>query len=441
MDKSQPRRFTAGRIIELLVLALAMFGFTAFGYWLGRLDRPPEPPPAPQASPAMVDQQARAVAEPEIDAPRPTVLQKPEPQAVEARAKAILSAKEAILTECRNAAGGDWDRWERETEPFRAQIKARMAVQKPFDPIREYWLKDRPQALAGKDGFPLFEVYPREGIQYLYDADSIKQFQQDRAVVAASLWLNQRGIDLIYVDIPNMTEVYIEHFVDSCPADGIVAPHVRRAMHDLLMEDVEVVDGFPLFRREREPNPEYLFNTADTHWAPRGMRIMAREVAKRIKRYGFGEEARSSAPIVKTAPQAYDIQHALSKIVPGSMPNQDGWWTLTADEQKRATAVQTKTIEHVTMPGGTEPPENPKSPVLLIGHSYLLNFRELLIKEANLLPRSRMGAGQTTESFGDFLRQPEILDGCKVVIWITTNKYLPRYAKIPRPIMRVLEGG
>jgi hypothetical protein len=440
MDTSRPARSSFGRFLEYFALAIALVGCLGIGYWLGIHDHLKDPPPSPlYGSQSTEPKNDAAAANSQIDAPRPVVLQQPEAAALESRAKAIDSTKETILAECQKAAGGDWDRWESETEHCRSALRTRLVEMKPFDPIREYWMKEKPQALAGKAGFPLFEIYPRESLEYLYNPPCLDQFRHDRAVLAAHRWLSQRGIDLIFVAIPSMPEVYIEHFIDATPPDGIIAPRVRRLYLDLLMENVEVVDGRTLFRPVREPDPEYLYNTADTHWAPRGMRIMAKEIAARIQRYQFGAKAKSSPPIVKAAPGPFDIQHAASAVIPGNLPNMDGWWTLKADEQLLATPAQTRTVMHVTMPDGREPPDDPQSPILLIGHSYILNFREQLIKETNILPKTRMTAGQTTESFAEFLRQPDYLDGCRVVIWITNGKYLPRFTKMPSPIMRALE--
>src|ERR1700722_7867708 len=73
-----------------------------------------------------------------------------------------------------------------------------------------------------------------------------------------------------------MTEVYIEHFVRPCPTDGIIAPHVRRMMLESVEQDVEVVDGFRLFRSLRDVDSECLYNTCNAHWAPRASGIWRR---------------------------------------------------------------------------------------------------------------------------------------------------------------------
>jgi hypothetical protein len=72
---------------------------------------------------------------------------------------------------------------------------------------------------------------------------------------------------------------------------------------------------------------------------------------------------------------------------------------------------------------------------LLIGHSYCCNFEEELARELNLPIRPRWFDGQTSEVFIDFLRQPELLDGVRVVVWITTTQHLTHFWGLPPEIM------
>jgi hypothetical protein len=406
---------------------------------LSACTKPVEPVPV---AAVVVDQPAAPVETPPPEkpapvAPRPTELPSPEPQAVAARAAVIRRDAEAIRAECKQAAGGDWERWQRETAPYRAALRARLDALKEFgdDPAARdmrglrYWVGY--EALEGTNRFPLFEVRAREKLRYLWDAASLDKFRQERPVQAARAWLGRRGIDLILLVVPKMTEVYVEHFLEPSPADGIIAPHVRRTVLELLESDVEVVDGYPLFRPCRAPDPEYLYNTADTHWAPKAMKLMAREVAGRVARYGFGSKARSAPPIVKTSLGTYDIYNAGSTVRPGTMSRLEGWWLLNEEQQKRIIPVQTRTHQHVTLPDGSEPPDDPRSPVLLVGHSYVVNFREQLIHELNLLIRTRWTGNQTTESFADFVREPELLDGVRVVVWLTTDQHMAEFKPLP----------
>jgi hypothetical protein len=351
--------------------------------------------------------------------------------AAKARADLIRGTAGALRAECQAAAGGDWEHWQRDTACYRAALKAKVAGLKcfkgqpvpPGQPPRT--LEASYEALEGKDDFPLFEIAPAIYIRYLHDPDYWQRYR-DRPVVAANRWLRRRGIDLIFVPVPKMTEVYVEHFLDACPTDGVIAPHVRRALLDLLEEDVEIVDGFSLFRSARDADPEYLYNAADSHWAPRATRLMAKELAHRIERYDFGAKARRAPPVTSTVTLPFDWP-------------QNGLEVLSRRQRERAEAANPANCPRVYSADGKELRSDAGSPVLVIGHSYVNIFGEQLVKELNLLTNTRTGPGFTTEFFVDFVREPELLDHCKVVIWITTEMHMPEFLPLPPSVAATLK--
>jgi hypothetical protein len=371
---------------------------------------------------------------PQLNSPQTEDPIQPETRAVASRANVIRRDAAAIEAECQRVAAGDWNKWHAATAPYRSALKAKIDAlpEIPGTPAAEpEW---RYFALEGLNGFPLFELGPRKFLNHLYDPVILDEFRRARPVVAAHRWLRQRGIDLIFVPVPRMTEVYMEHFLDPCPPDGIIAPRVRQTLLELLREDVEVVDGLPLFRSLRDTDNEYLYNPADIHWAPRSMRIMAKELADRVERYKFGARARYGLPVFRTEPGFYafgDLRF-IGRI------NGSTGFVLAPEQQKRAQRAQTTTQSVVSTQSGESPKDDPTSPVLLIGHSYTEAFREQLAKELNLSIHLRVGAGETTEAFGDFLRQPELLDHCRVVVWITTEHHMTRFRPMPGPVMKAL---
>jgi hypothetical protein len=370
---------------------------------------------------------------PRPDAPRPMDPRQPEPRAVKARASTIRQDAAAIQAECQRAAGGNWDKWQADTATYRAALKARIDALKEIPDSPSVNPAGRYQALEGRDGFPLFEAGAPVHLNYLFDPSLLDGFRRDRLVVAAHRWLLQRGIDLIFVPVPKMTEVYMEHFLEPCPVNGIIAPQVRHTLLELLDEGVEVADGLPLLRSLRDTDTEYLYNVAETHWAPRAMRVMAKEIAGRIERYQFGARARYGLPIVKTSIGPYGIESRS-----GLVGDRTGS-ILTPEQAKRGERAQTTNLSEVWMQDGQEPSDDPASPVVLIGNSYGYGFRDQLIKELNLLIHTRISDGGTTEFFGDFLRQPELLSHCRVVVWITTEQHLTLFKPLPEPIMKTLE--
>jgi hypothetical protein len=433
VDEPTSRTF-AVRALKWLALFIALVVAYRIGAGFGaRSDSTAEQPPPPQPTPASTYDPSKGFPRP--DAPRVEDPRQPEARAVAARAEAIRRDATAILAECQRVAGGDWDKWRRDTAPYRDNLKAKIdALSGPAHPENA----NRPPllwTLEGLNGFPLFEAGPRVYLNALYDDRSLDEFRKDRAVVAAHRWLRERGIDLIFVPVPKMVEVYPEHFLDPCPADGIIAPHIRQALWALLNDGVEVVDGLRLFRAVRDTDAEYLYNTADSHWAPRGMRVMAKEIADRIERYNFGARARYGLPIVRTAPGQYVFMDLTAQI--GAY----GMEVLSPEQRKRAGRAQTTAQVEVRMSDGRRPPEDPKSPVHVIGHSYVTEFREQLIKELNMLITTGSSDLQTTESFADFARMPQILEHCRVLVWITTDHHMTKFKPMPAPILKALESG
>jgi hypothetical protein len=353
-----------------------------------------------------------------------------------ARASTVQRDADAVRAECQMAAAGDWERWQQQTAPYRDALKRAIDTVDHLPPVARYC--PRPP-LEGFNQFPLFEGEPVRNLVQIYDPESVAEFRSSRAVIAGDRWLRRRGIDLIFVPVPKMTSIYVEHFVDSAPADGVIAPHLRRTLLELLEADVESVDAFAVLRSEREPNPEYLYNSADTHWAPRGMLVVAREVARRLSRYDFGAAARQAAPVVQSTPGPYDTRGYVLEMKSGELPRLlDGWTALNARQRALAEKFQTRTCDFIRLPENFDPPTDARSPVLLIGHSYAYNFREILTKEANLLLRSDLGDHNTTEAFGDFLRDSSLLSGVRVVVWVTTEKHMTEFKPMPPPILAAL---
>jgi hypothetical protein len=370
---------------------------------------------------------------PQPDAPRPVDPREAEAFAVDARALAIRRDAESIADECRLAAGGDWDRWRRDTDRYRSALRAKSESLKAIDPALPDSSLHKFAVLEGRDNFPLFEVAARQELNYLYDPASLDEFRRQQPVVAAHRWLRERGIDLIFVAVPKMTEVYVEHFLDPCPPDGIIAPHVRHALLELLEDDVEVVDGFRLLRPFRDPDAEYLYNTADTHWAPRAIRITARHLADRIERYRFGARARQALPVFKTTPGPAESA-TFSPEFGRMLPLQNGWPALSPEQQKRAAMAQTGTDLVATTWDDRVLTGDQNSPVIVIGHSYVAYFTDHLARELNMQVRTIAGLSNTTEAFAEFVREPETLAHCRVVVWITTGRHMTRFHPLPPAI-------
>jgi hypothetical protein len=326
-------------------------------------------------------------------------------EGVEARKKAITHTIDVIQSEPLDG------------EPL--DIRARIALLPPARYRSGYESQFQFAALSPVDDFPLLDVQARDHTRYLAQPSDLNRVMSRKDIVTASQWLQDRQIDLILVLCPPVHELYSEHFFKNAP--DIIAPHMRKAILDLLENDVEVVDGFSLFRPHRKPDPDYTHFARDSHWAPRGRRIAAKEIASRLKRYSFNREA---APVVNVGP-------LLSQ--PEGEGNGDE--VLTGEQLERTKRAPPVLERTVTMPDGGNIHSDPVSPVYLIGSSFADNFDRDLVAETNIIPRFGAAGNQTTESFCDFVREPERLDGVRVVLWVLGEWQLAYLQPLPPSIV------
>jgi hypothetical protein len=363
---------------------------------------------------------------PPLNPPRREDPRQPEPHAVQAREAAIRRDAAAIQGECQLAAGGDWEKWQTDTEPYRASLKARASR------ARDDARPAQTAALEGRPGFPLFEFSPRERLAPVYDPASLDRFRKDCAVVAVSRWLREQGIDLIFVPLPPLTSIYVEQFLDPCPHDGVIAPHLRKMLAEFLGEDVEVIDNWRRFRSLRDVDSEYLYSASDGQLSPRGVRILVKDIADRIERYAFGTRARYALPIVKAAPARASTSDQVAANV------SQEWNALSPAERERGKEAQASILTEVRMQDGSAPADDPASPVVIVSDRADPLFREQLIKELNLLVHVQAPASGAAEGFAEFVRNPKALEHCRVIVWLASEDQLAKAAALPAPIMKSL---
>jgi hypothetical protein len=341
------------------------------------------------------------------------------------RASDIRKTMEAIRAECQRNAGGDWNRWSEQLGAVRSELMGKIRAARPYNPTATGFFEARSPVLEGRDEFPLFEAAPDHYLLHVVEPSSLDPFRKERPVVAGARWLKQQGIDVLFVPVPKMTEVYPEYFTDHCPSDRIIAPQERQTLLELLEANVEVVDLWYAFQAERDQDPEPLYQPADPHWGPRAQAIAARMVAARLKRYQFVAKALASPPICEPAEVPYP------RASTGA-----AFQALNPEQQRRAEANQPHSSR---IPQKYLRPQfDDSAPVACIGDSYNCGFMELLGRELNLPVRPLAGGGHTSNAFKDFLRNPELLKDCKVVIWLVCNSSLKNPWPLPQ---RIREAG
>lgn len=341
----------------------------------------------------------------------------------EARAEAIRRSIEELREECQRAANGDWDRWSAQNASVREELRAKIAKLKPLHPDATGTFEARAPIMEGRDGFALFEPSPQHYLEHLIEPASVDTgFGRGESVIAATQWLRRRGIDVVFVTVPKMTEVYPERFLDHVPPDGILDPHIRRVLLRLLEADVEAIDMLRPLRRERDADPDPLYQAADPHWGPRGQSIAARVIAERLFRYDFVARAQAEPP------------NCLWDRIPYRSANEGvAFPALTPEQQRRALAGHPRTTPYPKDCAG--PLYRDSAQVVCIGDSYNAGFTDHLARELNLPVRNLSGGGYTTQAFREFLREPEMLETARVIVWTVCYPDLARPWPIPRPIL------
>jgi hypothetical protein len=326
----------------------------------------------------------------------------------ELRRDAIQQTMHRIERECEVHGGGDWNRWFAALAPFRAALARKVNDLKPYDPAAEGTVDARCGVLEAAGDPPLFETCPEMYLRYIYEPADLSRYIATRralpAIKTVATWLKTRGIDLIVVPVPKMTEVYADRIVPEAPPDMIVAPQSRRLLLELLKADVELVDLLPAFLEARRSKPQPLYRPADPHWGPRGMAIAAKEIGERLGRYDFVRKARAEPP-------GYTVSVG-TEYQPGV-----GYPALNPEQKQRVEKALTSRI--VNVGDGSKKVFSDDAAVIFIGDSYNYGLMPLVVREINTPIRYIIGGGHTTEAIRDFVRDPTLLDKCRVVVWVT----------------------
>ena len=349
------------------------------------------------------------------------------------RRRAIDAGIAEIERELLRDGGGDWEAWFRSVEPFRSSLRERIRlaasrVPAPVDPARRATILEAPGIP------PLFEWEPETQIWYLFEpGESLGKFAAERKFpgIAAevSKWLAARGIDLVVVTVPKMSEVYPERVATGVPPDRIVAPQMRRFLLDLLKADVEAIDLLPAFLAHSESRPEPLYLPADTHWQDEGKELAVKAIAERLSRYDFVKEAR-------TAPSLFRVEEA-RLCVEGAF-----WGALDSDQQRRARPfLEVRSL--ATTPVDGRPVPTLGAPILVMGDSYARFVPDLLAGELNLPVADLAAANQMADALGEFVRDPTLLEGTRVIVWlhVATSQVVFGGTLPPLPPLRRSEGG
>lgn len=193
--------------------------------------------------------------------------------------------------------------------------------------------------------------------------DSLTAFSRD---------LKQRGVDLMVVPYPSHAEVYGHRLVKGVKPEDELWPAKIEGIIKLLENDVEVVEVGDAFKSYKGPG--HVLGSFDHHFDAAGIDIIAKELARRIrKRYDFAKEA--------AAGQKQFTRQQVQLPTPKFFLQYNG---ISADEAKPLNIPPTLTFEEVSFAGPVDLGKR-IDPVFLMGDSSV-PFAGVYPKGAGIMP-------------------------------------------------------
>jgi alginate O-acetyltransferase complex protein AlgJ len=190
---------------------------------------------------------------------------------------------------------------------------------------------------------------------------------------------------------------------------GVQADSLGGFYKELSAQGVEVLDLRPAFTA-REAAAEAMYCKTDSHWSGRGCVVAAQLVAERVR-----------------------------ALLPQASPGFQAQWKdflirgdLEELAQRRVTDGETLPLRQVSDAGGKALSSDPASPLLLIGDSHTLVFRDFQGERAGLLDQLALETGIVPEVIGTRgsganavrlslfrrnLKDPKYLSSKKVLVW------------------------
>jgi len=288
------------------------------------------------------------------------------------------------------------------------------------------------KAVEGRDGWIL---YSRE-VNYLTAGTSVGDIAPQASDYSPSEYsdpvsviddfhsqLEQRGIELYFVPVPERPVIYPESILGPEPfADREVIPNLHSFLQEVLSvlqeRGVKVIDLTQLFLSQREgPNGRTVYCPSETHWTPHGIALAAKVMAAKI----------NEKPWFVTIPKNDFHQRWMLREHSGSMYRSYEAETGKALEPDE---VSIRIVRLETDEGRKRIKlNNPQSPVIVMGDSNTIFWNNLdsalphhlayeLGFPVDVFASKGGGANESRLNLVRKIRsEPEYLDGKRVVIW------------------------
>jgi hypothetical protein len=230
--------------------------------------------------------------------------------------------------------------------------------------------------------------------------------------------LRSRGISLLFVPIPTKLAVYPELLADLPLAEGV--PRLDPAVVDLLRtlesDGISTLDLWEELVAARRPESDPLYLATDTHWTPRGAALAARIVAERLRQGAF-------APAERPEPCAAQRLAEQSVEVRGDLARFD-----RTNPEPPAEVVLLRPVDRPRRDAA----DFGRPDILVLGDSHLAIWRDppsgfvdhLELELCRPVDEVSVQAGSATASRQRLARQPELLAGKRIVVWVISSRLL-----------------
>ena len=324
-----------------------------------------------------------------------------------------MSNIQRLNEELQRWGNGDWEKWAESLAEFRQDIERK--------------LKERPaeiKGFIGKDG----QLFFRGSMEYLTSGDLRKQ-QNNRdpfpAIVDFKNQLKAKGIDFLFVIIPEKTEIYPDKISDkiSSPDNPYVTPYTRKLMLELESAGVEVVDLLPALVNARKDD-ESIYMKQDTHWSPNGAYISAKIIADKIKKYPWFSDVCKKPIQYKIKEVKFNRGGDIRDMLP--------------DNEKITYRPMSLVAQQVLNPDGSIYKDDESSPIVILGDSFCGVFEVEDPKYAGLSAHIAKELGMPVDlmvAYGSgpgirknlARRGANVIQSKKLVIWTTAARDLYNY--------------
>lgn len=233
------------------------------------------------------------------------------------------------------------------------------------------------------------------------------------AIVDFHKQLQQRGIELVVLPVPPKAAIYPEKIAGDTDAKGqATAPYLQNFYEELRGQGINVIDLTPVFLQNRDNQRGPVFCRTDSHWSGFGCVLAAQTIAAKVKEKFANQPRQDHTAEWKEVELRGDLVDLL-----GSKAARPG------PEKMPVRAITEK---------GSDAATNPDSPLLILGDSHTLVYRDFhaeraglvdqLIEELGFVPDliGTRGSGATAVRISLYrrsLKDPGYLSKKKVIVW------------------------